>query len=113
VVTAVPEVADTSPPGRAADARDREHEQALSASRQKLRQIGGAVALIAGLLAIVLLLLVLTSPERSIEQLRALVPSSAEQGAPTPDGAAPSLDPDAAGGAPETEAETRPFRHEE
>jgi hypothetical protein len=61
----------------------------------------------------VLLLLVLTSSELSIEQLRALVPSSAEQGAPTPDGAAPSPDLDAAGEAPETDAGTRPFRHEE
>lgn len=113
MVTAVPEVADTAPPGRAAGARDWEREEALAASRRKLRRIGAAVALIAGLLAIVLALLVLTSSELSIEQLRALIPSSAEQGAPTPDGAATSPDPDAAGGAPETDAETRAFRDEE
>ena len=56
---------------------------------------------------------VLGGAELSVEQLRDLIPASAEQDAPTPDGAATSPDPDAAGGAPVSDAETRAFRYEE
>jgi protein phosphatase len=113
VVTAVPEAAEPAPPGREVGAREWQSEEALAASRRKLRQITALVAVIAGLLAIVLLLLVLTSSELSVDQLRALIPVSTEQGAPTPEGAPTSPDPDAEGGAPATDAETRAFGDEE
>lgn len=113
MVTAVPEAAEPAPREREAGPRDRQSERALAASRRNLRWISALVALIASLLAIVLLLLVLTSSELSVDEIRALIPVSIEQGAPTPEGATASPYPDAGGGAPETDAETRAFGDEE